>query len=817
MRGVPVSASVGETVGRARSALPENRGGSKERVMSEPFKGKINVDIRDSVPDWSPFEPPRASEGATSVVYIVLDDVGFSAMECYGGPIETPNIDRIANDGVRYTQWHTTALCSPTRSCLLTGRNHTRNSMACITEAASGFPNASGVIPPENGQIQQILGDRGWNTYMVGKWHLCPEAEMNLASTRRNWPTGRGFERFYGFLGAETNQWFPELVYDSHPVEPPRTPEEGYHLTEDLTDKALEFIKDAKVLAPGKPFFLYYAPGACHAPHHAPKEWIDRFKGRFDMGYEALREQTLARQKEMGIVPQDTELPPLNPIGTPDTRTGPNGEPFPALDYTRPWDSLSAEEQRLFCRMAEVYAGFLAHADAQIGRLLDYLEETGQRENTMVILVSDNGASGEGGPNGSVNENKLCNGIPDDITENLAMIDELGSPKTYNHYSNGWAMAFNTPFKMWKRYEFNGGTTDPCIISWPQGLDAHGEIREQYHHAIDLVPTILDALGVEPPETIAGHPQSHFDGVSMRYSFDSAPLPSARETQFYSMLGSRSVWHDGWQAVTTHPTISGWDAFDKDTWELYHTDIDRSEVHDLASDEPERLQQLINLWYAEAGANGAFPLDDRSALEILTTPRPVLSQPRDRYVYYPGIADVPESQAANIRNRSYAVAAVVDIPEAGAEGVLFAHGSRFGGHALYVKDNRLHYVYSFVGSLEQKIVADQELPTGEELILSAAFEKEGEDPPGVAVGTLSLYYGDIMVGEGRIKTQPGKFSLAGDGLCVGRDSSDPVTGDYPGTAPWAFTGGTIQRVAIDVSGDPYVDLEREAVAMMARE
>jgi arylsulfatase A-like enzyme len=785
--------------------------------MSEPFKGKINVDIRDSVPDWSPFEPPRASEGATSVVYIVLDDVGFSAMECYGGPIETPNIDRIANDGVRYTQWHTTALCSPTRSCLLTGRNHTRNSMACITEAASGFPNASGVIPPENGQIQQILGDRGWNTYMVGKWHLCPEAEMNLASTRRNWPTGRGFERFYGFLGAETNQWFPELVYDSHPVEPPRTPEEGYHLTEDLTDKALEFIKDAKVLAPGKPFFLYYAPGACHAPHHAPKEWIDRFKGRFDMGYEALREQTLARQKEMGIVPQDTELPPLNPIGTPDTRTGPNGEPFPALDYTRPWDSLSAEEQRLFCRMAEVYAGFLAHADAQIGRLLDYLEETGQRENTMVILVSDNGASGEGGPNGSVNENKLCNGIPDDITENLAMIDELGSPKTYNHYSNGWAMAFNTPFKMWKRYEFNGGTTDPCIISWPQGLDAHGEIREQYHHAIDLVPTILDALGVEPPETIAGHPQSHFDGVSMRYSFDSAPLPSARETQFYSMLGSRSVWHDGWQAVTTHPTISGWDAFDKDTWELYHTDIDRSEVHDLASDEPERLQQLINLWYAEAGANGAFPLDDRSALEILTTPRPVLSQPRDRYVYYPGIADVPESQAANIRNRSYAVAAVVDIPEAGAEGVLFAHGSRFGGHALYVKDNRLHYVYSFVGSLEQKIVADQELPTGEELILSAAFEKEGEDPPGVAVGTLSLYYGDIMVGEGRIKTQPGKFSLAGDGLCVGRDSSDPVTGDYPGTAPWAFTGGTINRVAIDVSGEPYVDLEREAVAMMSRE
>jgi arylsulfatase A-like enzyme len=786
-------------------------------MMGRTFNGIINTDIRDSVPDWSPFEPPKAPEGAASVVYVVLDDVGFSAMGCYGGPIETPNIDRIVAEGVRYTQWHTTALCSPTRACLLTGRNHTRNSMACITEAASGFPNASGVIPPENGQLQQILGERGWNTYMVGKWHLCPEAEMNLASTRRNWPTGRGFERFYGFLGAETNQWYPELVYDSHPVEPPATPEEGYHFGVDITDKALEFIKDAKVLAPEKPFFLYYAPGAAHAPHHAPKEWSDRFKGRFDMGYEAMREQTLARQKEMGIVPPDTELPPLNPIGTPEARTGPNGEPFPALDYTRPWDSLSQDEQRLFCRMAEVYAGFLAHADAQIGRLLDYLEESGQRENTMVIVVSDNGASGEGGPNGSVNENKVFNGIPDDIEENLAMLDELGGPETYNHYPNGWAMAFNTPFKMWKRYEYSGGTSDPCIISWPRGIQAKGELREQYHHAVDLVPTVLDALGVDPPETIAGHVQSRFDGISMRYSFDAASLPSARKTQFYSMLGSRSIWHDGWTAVTTHPTISGWSNFGKDTWELYHSDVDRSERHDLASDEPERLQEMINLWHAEAGANGAFPLDDRGALEIILTPRPVLTPARNRYVYYPGLADVPESQAANIRNRSYAIAALVDITAPGAQGVLFAHGARFGGHSLYVKDNRLHYVYNYVGSLEQKIVADQELPTGEDLILSVAFEKDGEDPPGSAIGAISLYHGDENVGEGRIKTQPGKFSLAGDGLCVGRDSADPVTNDYAGSAPWAFTGGTIKRVAIDVSGEPYLDLEREAVAMMSRE
>jgi arylsulfatase A-like enzyme len=785
--------------------------------MAKAFNGVVNVDIRDSVPDWSPFEPPKATEDAPNVVYIVLDDVGFSAMGCYGGPVQTPNIDRVAANGVRYTQWHTTALCSPTRSCLLTGRNHTRNSMACITEAAIGFPNASGSIPPENGMLAEILAERGWNTYMVGKWHLCPEAEVNAAATRRNWPVGRGFERFYGFLGAETNQWYPDLVHDNHPVDPPKTPEEGYHFTEDITDKALEFIKDAKVIAPDKPFFLYYAPGAAHAPHHAPKEWIEKFAGRFDMGYEAIREQILARQKEWGIVPADTELPSLNPIGTPQTRTGPEGKPFPLMDVTRPWDSLSAEERRLFARMAEVYAGFLAHADHHIGRLLDYLADTGQLDNTLVIVVSDNGASGEGGPNGSVNENMFMNGIPDDLAENLAKIDELGGPNTYNHYPNGWAMAFNTPFKMWKRYEFNGGTSDPCIISWPKGMTARGEIRSQYHHAIDLVPTILDVLGVDPPQTLKGHTQSSFDGASMRSSFDAPDAPSTRSTQFFSMLGSRGIWHDGWKAVTNHPTISGWSNFGDDEWELYHTDVDRSECHNLAAQEPGRLRDLVNLWYAEAGANQAFPLDDRSPIEIVTTPRPMLSPPRNRYVYYPDVAEVPESQAVNIRNRSYVIGALADLPEPGAQGVIFAHGARFGGHALYVKDNRLHYVYSFVGSLEQKVVATEDLPTGENLILSASFDKDGEEAPGMATGILSLYHGDHKVGEGRIKTQPGKFSIAGEGLCVGRDGGEAVTDDYPGSLPWHFTGGTIKRVAVDVSGDPYVDLEREAVAMMSRE
>jgi arylsulfatase A-like enzyme len=782
--------------------------------MSKQFKGTVNVDIRDSVEDWSPFEPPRAPDGAPSVVYIVLDDVGFSAMGCYGGPIATPNIDKIAADGVRYTQWHTTALCSPTRSCLLTGRNHTRNS---ITEGASGFANASGTIPPENGMLPEILGELGWNTYMVGKWHLCPTVEMNLASPRRNWPSGRGFERWYGFLGAETSQWFPELTYDNHPVDQPKTPEEGYHFGEDITDKAIEFIMDSKAVAPDKPFLLYYAPGAAHAPHHAPREWIDRYKGQFDMGYEAMREETLARQKQMGIIPAETGLPPINPLGTAETHKGPDGQPFPELDVTRPWDSLSDEEQRLFSRMAEVYAGFLSHADHQIGRLLDYLEMTGQRENTMIIVVSDNGASGEGGPNGSVNEMKFANGIPDDIAANLAMMDELGGPSTYPHYPNGWAMAFNTPFKMWKRYEFEGGTSDPCVISWPAGIAAKGEIREQYHHAIDLVPTVLDVLGVTPPETIKGYTQSHFDGVSMRYSFDSASAPGERRTQFYSMLGSRGIWHDGWKAVTNHPTISGWSHFNEDEWELYHTDVDRSELHNLAGTYPEKVRELVNLWYAEAGANEGFPLDDRSALEIFVAKRPQLSAPRNRNVYFAEHAEVPEGQAVVVRGRSFVIGALVDIPEPGAQGVLFSQGSRFGGHTLYVKDNRLHYVNSFVGIFEQMVVATQDVPTGTDLLLSASFDKDGEDPPPVATGILSLFHGNTKVGEGRIKTQPGAYMIAGEGLAIGRDVGDPVTPDYPGERPYRFTGGTIKRVAIDVSGEPYIDLEREAQAMLMRE
>ncbi|MFD3551271.1 arylsulfatase [Streptomyces goshikiensis] len=785
--------------------------------MSDTFRGVINLDVRDSVPDWAPYEQPKAPEGSPNVVYVVLDDVGFGAMSCYGGPIETPNIDRIAANGLRYSQWHTTALCSPTRSALLTGRNHTTNGMACISEAAIGFPGANGHIPSECATLAEILVERGYSTALTGKWHLCPEGEMNLASTKRNWPTGRGFERFYGFLGAETSQWYPDLVHDQHPVEQPAPPDAGYHFGVDITDRAIQYIDDVKAIAPERPVFLYYAPGCAHAPHQAPPEWIERYRGRFDAGYEAMREEILARQKALGLVPENTELPPVNPIGTPDTRSGPDGEPFPPLDFTRPWADLGADEQRLFARMAEVYAGFLSHCDDQVGRIVDYLEDIGQLDNTIFVVVSDNGASGEGGPNGSVNENKFFNNVADDLAENLAMLDKLGGVETYGHYPNGWAMAFNTPFKMWKRYSFNGGTCDPCVISWPAGIAARGEVRDQYHHAVDIVPTVLDCLGLELPATVKGYPQIPLQGLSMRYSFDSAALPSAKSTQFYSMLGTRGIWHQGWKAVTTHPAISGWSDFHKDTWELYHTDTDRAELTDLARREPERLQQLIGLWFYEAGVNQAFPLDDRSALEILSTPRPELTPARNRYVYRPGGSEVPESVAVNVRNRSYSIGALVDLPGPGASGVLFSHGGRFGGHALYVKDGRLTYSYNFLGSEEQRITATEPLPVGEKLILAASFEKDGEVSPGLATGILSLHHGDKKVGEGRIRTQPGRFTLAGEGLNVGKDSGDAVTADYPGTAPWPFTGGTLHRVAVDVSGDPYIDLEREAEAMLARE
>ena len=782
--------------------------------MATEFNGVVNVDIRDSVEDWTPYLQPQAPEGAPNVLMIVWDDVGYAALDVMGGPIDTPSMRRIAESGIRYSNFHTTALCSPTRSSLLNGRNATSNNMAAITEASAGFPGFSARIPFENGLISEVLNERGWNTYAVGKWHLTPGEETDLSSWKGRWPLGRGFERFYGFLGGETNQWYPDLVYDNHPIEAPATPEEGYHLSADLVDQAMRFVRDSKTVAPDKPWFMYFCPGAGHAPHHVAKEWADKYEGKFDQGYEAIRETILARQKEMGLLPEDTDLSPINPHGEPDGITGPEGQPWPQLDFVKPWDSLSDDEKKLFSRMAEVFAGFISYTDYQIGRFLDYLEESEQLDNTIIVVVSDNGSSGEGGPNGTYNENRFFNGVPDTIEENMKHLGNLGDPTTYNHYNTGWAWALDTPFPYWKRFSgYEGGTADICLVAWPAGIEARGEIRHQYTHAVDVVPTLYEMLGVTPPSVLKGYTQSPIEGESFAESFTNPDAPE-RETQFYSMLGQRAIYHKGWLANTVHPPLSGWSGFDKDEWELYHLAEDRTQSKNLASKYPEKLEELKGLWFFNAGKYDGLPLDDRTAAEIFASDRPQPSKPRNRYVYYPNSADVPESVAVSVRRRSYTIAAGV-VTGDGAEGVLFAHGGTGGGHVLYLQDGHLHYMYNWLAEAHQKVTSDRPVEAGKHLLV-AEFKKTGDDPAtGSALGTVTLYIDTEPVGKAEIRTQPGFFALTGDGLSVGRDSASPVSPDY--AAPFEFRGGEIERVVIDVSGDAYVDQEKEAVAWLMRD
>jgi len=782
--------------------------------MTKPWKGKIAVDIRESKPDWEPFIQPQAPEGSPNILYIVWDDVGYGTMDTFGGPVETPNMTRIADSGIRFSNFHTTALCSPTRSSLLTGRNATSNNMACITEASGGYPGISARIPFENGTIAEVLNERGWNTYAVGKWHLTPGEETDISSWKGRWPLGRGFERFYGFLGGETNQWYPDLVYDNHPIEQPCSPDQGYHLSKDLSDKAIEFIRDAKIVAPDKPWFMYFCPGCAHAPHHVFREWADRYKGRFDMGYEEIRKQILARQKDMGLLPDSTKLSPINPHGEPDVK-GPDGQPWPKLDFVRPWASLSEDEKKLFIRMAEVFAGFVSYTDHQIGRILDFLQESGQLENTIIIVISDNGASAEGGPNGSFNESKFFNNVPDSIKENLTRLDELGSPTAYNHYCSGWAWAFDTPFPYWKRFAgYEGGVADMCLVSWPKGIPVQQEIRHQYIHAVDVVPTLYDLLDIQPPEVLKGFTQSAIEGESFVPAIRNTGAPE-KDAQFYSMLGQRSLYYKGWLVNTLHPRISGWGKYEHDAWELYKLKEDRTQMNNLADKNPDMVEKLQGLWYYYAGIYHGLPLDDRSALEIISTPRPQPSKPRNRYIYYPDCSDVPEMVAVNVRRRSYTIAAGVTIDSPEAAGVLFAHGGVGGGHSLYIKDKKLHYVYNWLGEKVQKVTSSIDIPEGKHAF-TAEFVKTGDQKETMsAMGTLTLYIDMKKVGQMTIMTQPGFFSLAGDGLCVGRDSGSPVSSDY--AAPFRFTGGVIDRVVVDVSGDLYVDHEKEVSAWLMRD
>ncbi len=772
------------------------------------FPGVIGRTAEESSPAWP--APVRAKKGAPNVLFIVLDDTGFGQLGCYGSPIETPNFDAIAANGLRYNNMHTTALCSPSRSCIVTGRNHHANGMACITELASGYPGYNGVVPFENGLLSEMLLDHGYSTFMVGKWHLTPSNQETAAGPYDRWPLGRGFQRFYGFLGGDTSQWYPDLVYDNHQVEPPKKPEEGYHLSEDLVDKAVSFIADSKQADPEKPFYLHLCFGATHAPHHVAKEWADKYKGLFDNGWDAYREKVFARQKELGIVPADAELSRHDP-DVPD------------------WDALPASARQLASRMMEVFAGFLSHTDHQVGRLLEFLRKQGELENTLIMVISDNGASAEGGPTGTTNEAQFFNNAQEPIEESLKLIDEIGGPKHFNHYPWGWTWAGNTPFRRWKRETYRGGACDPFIVSWPARIRAKGEVRSQYAHIIDMVPTVLDLLGVEPPAAIRGVAQSPLQGVSFAHTLDEPEAETRHHTQYFEMLGHRAIYHDGWRAVCPWPGPSFTEAgkgfgepisadtlstLDATGWELYHVDEDFAETHNVAADNRDRLIAMIATWYVEAGKYQVMPIDG-SGLARMIAEKPLIAPPRDRYTYLPNTQSVPNFAAPRVLNRPHSITADVEIPEQGAEGVLLCQGTAAGGYSFYVKDGKLRYVHNYVGRQLLEVESEDAVPTGKHEL---RFEFEPTGQPDLAhgkgaPGRLQLYIDGTLVGDAEAAlTTPFMFNPGA--LTCGANPGSPITPDYEG--PFTFTG-TLHSVTLDVSGELIHDPEAELRVHLARQ
>jgi arylsulfatase len=772
------------------------------------FPGVIGRTAEESSPAWP--APVRAQKGSPNVLFIVLDDTGFGNLGCYGSPIETPNLDGIAANGLLYNNMHTTALCSPSRSCIISGRNHHANGMACITELATGFPGYNGIMPFENGLLSEILVEQGYSTFMVGKWHLTPSNQETAAGPYDRWPLGRGFDRFYGFLGGDTSQWYPDLVYDNHQVEPPKKPEEGYHLSEDLVDRAVSFIADTKQADPNKPFYLHLCFGATHAPHHVAKEWADKYSGVFDDGWDAYREKTFARQKELGVVPADAVLSRHDP-DVPD------------------WDSLPAPARQLYARFMEVFAGFLSHTDAQVGRLLEFLTKVGELDNTLIMVISDNGASAEGGPTGTTNEAQFFNNAPETIEESLALIDEIGGPTTFNHYPWGWTWAGNTPFRRWKRETYRGGSCDPFIVSWPTGIKAKGEVRTQYAHIIDMVPTVLDLLEIEPPSQIRGVSQSPMHGVSLAPTLHDPGASTKRFTQYFEMLGHRAIYHDGWRAVCPWPGPSFTEAgmgfgqpitsetlskLDATGWELYHVAEDFAENENVAAENRDRLIAMIGTWYVEAGKYNVMPIDG-SGLPRMVAEKPQVALPRDRYTYLPNTQSVPGFAAPKVLNRPHSITADVEIPDGGAEGVLLSQGSATGGYSFFIKDGKLRYVHNYVGRRLLGVESEDVVPAGAHE-LRFEFEPTGEPDMAQgkgAPGRLQLYVDNALVGNADADvTTP--FMFTPGALTCGANPGAPVTPEYEG--PFAFTG-TIHSVTLDVSGELIADAEAELRAHLARQ
>ncbi|MDZ7676267.1 MAG: arylsulfatase [Acidimicrobiales bacterium] len=748
------------------------------------FEGKIGPYHWDAEPHWPPVpEPP---EGAPNVLVVLLDDVGFAQLGCFGSDIDTPVFDRLADLGLRYTNFHTTALCSPTRACVLTGRNHHSIGMGRIIQLATGFPGYDARIPRSAGFLSEMLTSHGYAAYAVGKWHLTPEDETHLGASRERWPLGRGFERFYGFFEGETHQNAPALVHDNHQVRAPAAVEDGYHLTEDLVDHAVEYLVDLRHVDPNKPWFLYLAPGACHSPHQAPAEWIERYRGQFDRGWDDWREACLERQKAMGILPESTVL---------------SERP----DWVPAWETLSDRERAVYARYMEAFAGFLAHTDHHVGRLVDHLEATDELDDTIVMVLSDNGASSEGGPVGSLNDVRTWNGVPQSVDEAWERLDEIGGPRIHNNYPWGWTVAGNTPFRRWKREVHEGGVADPLILSWPAGLgDCRGSgVRRQYVHAIDLVPTILEAIGVDPPVELRGVEQKPIEGISFLPTITDEDAPDAHVTQYYEMFACRAIYHDGWKAVTYHPIQDDAPGIDRVPWELYDVRADPAEVDDLAATEPDRLQSLVDLWWAEADKHQVLPLDNRPFSELVID-RPERVPTRSRYVYRPHSASIPEPVAVNLKNRPHTVCAVVTVPEGGSvEGVIIGQGSILGGWALWVgPDGRPRYVHNLTSRREDRIEAPEPLGSGRHEI-ELRYGRMPSDPR-----LAQLLVGGAVVGETRIHSFTwNRFSICGHGLTCGWANAPAVCDDF--VAPYPFSGG-LEPVVVDVVGTPVVDPVAEA-------
>ncbi len=778
----------------------------------EPFPGVIGRTLATSTPAWP--SRPTPPDGAPNVVVIVLDDVGYGQLSAFGGLCETPNLDRLADRGLRFSNFHTTALCSPTRGCLLAGRNHHTLGMAAITELSLGYPSLNGTMGFEHGFVSEALLAQGYNTFAVGKWHLTPAPETTPAGPYDRWPLGRGFERFYGFLGGDTDQWHPDLVHDNHWVPQPATPQEGYHLNADLADHAIDFIKDAHVNAPDKPFFLWYATGAGHAPHQVEQEWIDRYAGAFDMGWDEYRRIVFARQLELGLVPAGTELSGRDPD-------------------VEPWDQLSDDAKRMYTRQMEVYAGFLSQTDHHIGRVLDFLAEIGELDDTLVIAVSDNGASAEGGEHGTRNEMLFFNLAPETLEDNLAVIDQWGSEDTFNHYAWGWTWAGDTPFRRWKRETYRGGVTDPCIVSWPSGIAARGEVRTQFAHAIDIMPTVLEVVGIEPPDRIRGVEQSPLHGTSLVYSFAQPDAPSRHVTQYFEMFGHRSVHHEGWKAVCPYPgpslteaaerghplgtflTEELLDRLEAEDWELYHLDVDPAECRDVAAEHPEKLAELVALWWSEADRYGVLPIAGADFTR-LTGRRPTVGRARKVYELYPGGSPVPFAAVPRVNNRTHTITAHVTVPAEGADGVLLTHGNRHGGYAFAVVDGHLHYLYNHLGLQRFGVAASGPVPPGDhrlrvELVVTAKPEfLRGRGSP----MDVRLLVDEEVVGEGSLPfTVPNVFATAG--LSCGYAAYDSVD-PSKFLAPFAYEG-RLHRVVLDVTGQLTVDPAAEMTRLMTQQ